>query len=93
MVDHLRVKYTFKKRDVFYFTKRVPKDIRSHYTRDRIIICLKTKSDTSAVRACKSLIQKLEDYWLSLRLTKSNVPLIHNNSWYSDVFYRLLKPE
>ena len=29
MVDHLRVKYTFKKRDVFYFTKRVPKDLVS----------------------------------------------------------------
>ena len=77
MVDHLRVKYTFKKRDVFYFTKRVPKDIRSHYTKDRIIICLKTKSDASASRACKSLIQKLEDYWLSLRLTQFNIPAQH----------------
>ena len=77
MVDHLRVKYTFKKRDVFYFSKRVPKDIRSYYTRDRIIICLKTKSDTSASRACRSLIQKLEDYWLSLRLTQFNIPAQH----------------
>ena len=77
MVDHLRVKYTFKKRDIFYFTKRVPKDIRSHYTKDRIIICLKTKSDTSAERACKSLIQKLEDYWLSIRLTQFKIPAQH----------------
>ena len=88
MVDHLRVKYTFKKRDVFYFSKRVPKDIRSHYTRDRIIICLKTKSDTSAARACKSLIQKLEDYWLSIRLTQFNIPAQHliksDNSFTSD---------
>ena len=74
MVDHLKVKYTFKKRDVFYFTKRVPKDIRSHYTRDRIIICLKTKSDASASRACKSLIQKLEDYWLSLKWLPIIIP-------------------
>ena len=36
MVDHLKVKYTFKKRNVLYFSKRVPKDIRSHYTRGRI---------------------------------------------------------
>ena len=77
MVDHLRVKYTFKKRDVFYFTKRVPKDIRSHYTRDRIIICLKTKSDASDSRACKSIIQKLEDYWLSIRLTQFKIPAQH----------------
>ena len=49
MVDHLRVKYTFKKRDVFYFSKRVPKDIQSHYKKDRIIICLKSKSNASQV--------------------------------------------
>ena len=88
MVDHLRVKYTFKKRDVFYFSKRIPKDIRSHYTRDRIIICLKTKSELSATRACKSLIQKLEDYWLSIRLTQFNIPAQHliksDNSFTSD---------
>ncbi len=77
MVDHLRVKYTFKKRNVFYFTKRVPKDLQSHYTRDRIIICLKTKLDTLAARACKSLIQKLEDYWLSIRLTQFKIPAQH----------------
>ena len=34
MVDHLRVKYTFKKRDVFYFSNRVPKDIQLYYIRD-----------------------------------------------------------
>ena len=88
IVDHLRVKYTIKKRDVFYFTKRVPKDIRSYYTRDRIIICLKTKSDASASRACKSLIQRLEDYWLSIRLIQFNIPAQHliktNKSFTSD---------
>jgi len=34
MVDHLKVKYTFKKRDVFYFSNRVPKDIQLYYMRD-----------------------------------------------------------
>ena len=77
MVDHLSVKYTFKKRDVYYFSKHVPKDIRSHYKRDRIVICLKTKSQFAASRACKSLIQKLEDYWLSIRLTQFNIPAQH----------------
>ena len=56
MVDHLNVKYAYKKRDVFYFSKRVPKDIQSHFIKDIIIICLKTKSETLASRACKSLI-------------------------------------
>ena len=46
MVDHLNVSYLYKKRGVFYFTKRVPCDVKSYYKSDRIVICLKTKSNT-----------------------------------------------
>ena len=31
MVDHLNVSYLYKKRGVFYFSKRVPCDVRSYY--------------------------------------------------------------
>ena len=31
MVDHLNVSYLYKKRGVFYFTKRVPCDVKSYY--------------------------------------------------------------
>ena len=77
MVDHLNVSYLYKKRGVFYFSKRVPCDVRSYYKRDRIVICLKTKSSVSAIRASKSLYQKLDDYWTSIRLTKMQVPAEH----------------
>ena len=77
MVDHLNVSYLYKKRGVFYFTKRVPCDVRSYYKSDRIVICLKTKSNVSAVRASKSLYQRLDDYWTSIRLTKMQVPAEH----------------
>ena len=77
MVDHLNVSYLYKKRGVFYFTKRVPCDVRSYYKSDRIIICLRTKSSVSAIRASKSLYQKLDDYWTSIRLTKMQVPAEH----------------
>ena len=77
MVDHLNVSYLFKKRGVFYFTKRVPCDVRSYYKSDRIVICLRTKSNVSAIRASKSLYQKLDDYWTSIRLTKMQVPAEH----------------
>ena len=40
MVDHLNVSYLYKKRGVFYFSKRVPCDVRSYYKSDRIDICL-----------------------------------------------------
>ena len=55
MVDHLNVSYLYKKRGVFYFTKRVSCDVKSYYKSDRIVICLKTKSNVSAIRASKSL--------------------------------------
>ena len=77
MVDHLNVSYLYKKRGVFYFTKRVPCDVKSYYKSDRIIICLRTKSNVSAIRASKSLYQRLDDYWASIRLTKMQVPAQH----------------
>ena len=77
MVDHLNVSYLYKKRGVFYFSKRVPCDVRSYYKSDRIVICLRTKSNVSAIRASKSLYQKLDDYWTSIRLTKMQVPAQH----------------
>ena len=77
MVDHLNVSYLYKKRGVYYFSKRVPCDVRSYYKSDRIVICLRTKSSVSAIRASKSLYQKLDDYWTSIRLTKMQVPAEH----------------
>ncbi|MDC0549939.1 tyrosine-type recombinase/integrase [Alphaproteobacteria bacterium] len=77
MVDHLNVSYLYKKRGVFYFSKRVPCDVKSYYRSDRIVICLKTKSNVSAIRASKSLYQRLDDYWTSIRLTKLQVPAQH----------------
>ena len=77
MVDHLNVSYLYKKRGVYYFSKRVPCDVRSYYKSDRIVICLKTKSDATAIRASKSLYQRLDDYWTSIRLTKIQVPAEH----------------
>ena len=77
MVDHLNVSYLYKKRGVYYFSKRVPYDVRSYYKSDRIVICLRTKSNVSAIRSSKSLYQKLDDYWTSIRLTKMQVPAQH----------------
>ena len=77
MVDHLNISYLYKKRGVFYFSKRVPCDVRSYYRSDRIVICLRTKSNVSAIRASKSLYQKLDDYWTSIRLTRTQVPAEH----------------
>ena len=62
---------------VFYFVKRVPADLRQHYCTDRISISLRTSSVGIANRQAVSLAQRLEDYWLGLRLQNADIPAIH----------------
>ena len=69
--------YLWLKGDTYYFNRRVPKDMQGHYKASRIIICLKTSRKDTAVRSAKSIAQRLEDFWLSLRLSKIEVPGLH----------------
>ena len=77
MVDKNGASFLYRKRGVYYFSKQVPCDIKAHYSRQRVIICLKTKSKGAAERLSKSLLQRLEDYWLSLRLRNRTLPAEH----------------
>ena len=69
--------YLWLKGETFYFNRRVPKDMQGHYKGSRIIICLKTTRKDAALRSAKSIAQRLEDYWLSLRLAKIDIPALH----------------
>ena len=62
---------------IFYYVRRVPNDVRQHYASSRISFSLRTKSHQSALRAAKSVTQRLEDYWLGLRLQQMDIPAIH----------------
>jgi len=77
MVDKSCASYLYQKRGVYYFSKQVPCDVRQHYKRDRIVLCLKTKSGSRAKRMCDSILQRLHDYWLSLRLGAMPIPAQH----------------
>ncbi|WP_411576881.1 DUF6538 domain-containing protein [Terasakiella sp. A23] len=59
--------YIFKKRNVFYFTRRIPKDVRDHYNRDRIVLSLRTCSKSLARSEAASLAAQLDEDWLILR--------------------------
>ena len=61
---------------VYYFVRRIPVDIRSYYSSNRISMSLKTKSLATANRAMKSINQRLDDYWFGLRLQKIDIPAI-----------------
>ena len=77
MVYQNSASYLWIKGETYYFNRRVPKDIQSYYSSSRIVICLKTSRRESALRAARSIAQRLEDYWMSLRLANIDIPAFH----------------
>jgi len=77
MVYHNSASYLWIKGQTYYFNRRVPKDIQPHYSSSRIVICLKTSRRDSALRTARSIAQRLEDYWTSLRLANIDIPAFH----------------
>jgi hypothetical protein len=67
-----RSQFLFQKRGVFYFSRRVPQDLRSHYNSRRIILSLRTRSQRAAQARSASLAAKLEEDWLTLRWKTSD---------------------
>ena len=59
---------------VYYYVRRVPYDLTSYYDVKRLCFSLKTKSLKAAIRTSKSVTQRLEDYWLGLRLQNMDIP-------------------
>ena len=59
-----------------YYTRRVPFDVRQHYASHRLSFSLRTKSNAGVLRAAQSFTQRLEDYWLGLRLQRMDITSI-----------------
>ena len=57
--------------------RRIPDDVRQFYASSRLSFSLRTKSYAGAIRAASSVTQRLEDYWLGLRLQQMDIPAIH----------------
>ena len=77
VVERRVVQYVYQRGITYYFVRRVPKDVQEYYKLSRIVICLKTNRKDRAVRVGMSIAQRLEDYWLSLRLSKLDIPALH----------------
>ena len=77
MVYQRVAQYLWLKGSIYYFNRRVPKDVQGYYKSSRIVICLKTTRKETAARSAKSIAQRLEDYWLSLRLASLDIPALH----------------
>ena len=57
----------------YYFTRRVPADLRQHYNYPRIVQGLRTSSPQEAKLQAKIEAAKLDAYWMQMRLAKTEV--------------------
>ena len=77
------IPYTFIRGGYYYFSRRVPADLRGHYSYHRIVQGLRTTSPQKAKLQASITAAKLEEYWGQMRLAKSDVigmSLVANSS-------------
>lgn len=59
---------------VFYFARHVPNDLQRHHEILRIVIRLKTHSQSAALKASRSTAAKLDGFWLQMRVANMDLP-------------------
>ena len=69
--------YTFQKDGIWYFSRRVPADLRRHYRTGRIAYSLRTKSIRDARVRAMSDAAKLDRHWHILRISSEDLPGKH----------------
>ncbi len=62
---------------IYYFIRRIARDLRQRYSVKRLCFSLRTKSRVQAIREASSVQHRLDDYWLSLRLQNMGIPAIY----------------
>ena len=74
-MDVQNTRHLYTKRGIYYFSRRVPRDLKAHYKQSRISLSLGTKSQKVAEARARILVTKLEEDWISLRWRTSSDPL------------------
>jgi len=69
--------FTYRKGEVFYYSRRVPCDLRNHYLKPLIVQSQRTKSPALAEKAALILTSRHEEYWLNLRVKEFQHPAAH----------------
>jgi integrase len=69
--------YTFQKSGVWYFSRRVPADLRRYYRTGRIAYSLRTKSIRDARIRAMSDAAKLDRHWHIMRMSSDDIPGKH----------------
>jgi integrase len=69
-------RYTYKKGQVYYYSRAVPIDLIEHYSCKRIVLSLRTKSFHQANLIANNYNSSLEQYWLSIRLQQCKTSML-----------------
>ena len=59
--------YSICRNGIYYYSRRVPADLKKRFNKDRVIFSLRTRSRDKACRSSKALSDRPERYWESLR--------------------------
>jgi integrase len=77
MSYNISARFVFRKRGVFYFVRRVPRDLASHYSSPRISFSLRTRSAAVAATRAAVAAERLERHWHFLRAPTTDLPGKH----------------
>jgi len=69
--------FTFAKDGVYYFSRRIPLELRRHYSSPRIAYSLRTKSDKNAEIRARRAADQLDEYWYHLKSHDAQLPGKH----------------
>ena len=68
--------YIFLRNSTYYFSRRIPLDMKRHYSSKRIVKSLKTRLRRIALRSSSHINFQLETYWSSIRVEQITQNLI-----------------
>ena len=60
--------HLYRKRGFYYFCRRVPKALLSHYPKPRIVVALRTRQYRDALRQSQIISKRLDDQWFHMQL-------------------------
>jgi hypothetical protein len=75
MLCATEVPYVFDRDGIYYFNRRIPKDLEGHYRCRRIVLSLRTKSIRVAQTKSVTLAAQLDEEWMTLRWRSKDNPL------------------
>lgn len=77
MSETISCPFTFVKDGIFYFSRRVPSELREHYSSSRIAYSLRTRSPKIAATRARRAADQLDEYWYHLRCKVTELPGKH----------------